>query len=201
MTTVIEQSHWELIPLRTSRLDIFEIRCHLYCIETISRWSNYCIVGGSSHLKSAISHHTYVDIIYIWYCKILIINKLVNAHTSRYRKNEWHGQLSWTINRYHGSSPYERVSMVGKGQFDMLTSILNSSQIYIIPYRGTSLDLSTLVPIESHEILAQAWTSSFINHIKSKLKRLISCNLQIYVSSLYFVRSFLKLYQLFNQFA
>ena len=80
----------------------------------------------------------------------------------------------------------------------MLTSILNSSQIYVIPYRGTSLDLSPLVPIESHEILAQAWTSGGIYHIQAKANILIALDLQINISSIYSVIYFLEANQFLN---
>ena len=80
----------------------------------------------------------------------------------------------------------------------MLTSILNSSQIYIIPYRGTSLDLSTLIPIKGHKILTQAWVSRCIYHIQTKANILITLDLQINISSIYSIIHFLQTNQLLN---
>ena len=52
--------------------------------------------------------------------------------------------------------------------------------------------LSTLVPIESHEILAQAWTSSSIHHIQTKTNWLVCIYLHIEVSRIYLIVCTLK---------
>ena len=66
----------------------------------------------------------------------------------------------------------------------MLTRVLDSCQIHIIPNRSTRLDLSTLVPIEGHKILAQAWVGGCIHHIQTKTNILVALDLQINISSI-----------------
>ena len=90
--------------------------------------------------------------------------------------------------------------MVGKGQFNMLTRILNGSQIHIVPRWSTRLNLSALVPIEGYKILAQARTSSSIHHIQTKTNWLVCIYLHIEVSRIYLIVCTLKTSKLFQQF-
>ena len=80
----------------------------------------------------------------------------------------------------------------------MFTSLLNSCQIHVIPYWGTSLNLSTLIPIEGHKILAQTRIGSCVHNIQAKVNILVTLNLQINISSIHFVIRFLKANQLLN---
>ena len=88
--------------------------------------------------------------------------------------------------------------MVGKGQFNMLTRILNGSQIHIVPRWSTCFNLSSLVPIEGHKILTQARASGCIHNIQAKTNVLVALNLEINISSIYSIIRFLKANQLLN---
>ena len=77
----------------------------------------------------------------------------------------------------------------------MFASVFNCIEINIIPNWLISLDFSSLIPVKGHEILAQAWASGSINHVKSEADRLISSDLKIDIGCVYSV-GFLELHKL-----
>ena len=198
---LINQAHWELIPLSTSLLHILFTRNYCLSGKAISWWKDSRISRLSLQLQCAIGHDTYIYIMYISYSKQLVVDHLIHAHASRHWYEERHSQLRWTLSRNHSSSPYDRVGMVGECEFHVFASSLHCINIHIKPLWFALHYLSTLVPVEGNQVFAQAWVGSFIYYVQTKCKWLVRMDFQIYILSIHLVVCALKACELLDESA
>ena len=201
ITHLIQQTHWELIPLGASILGIYLARLNNYGILTTSRWNNSSVHSFSFQLYWTVSLNTYIDIVHISSSKDAVVHQLIYTCMCRHWYQQWHSHLSWAICRYHSSHPNNRVCVVGEGKVDMITCLLHILDIHIVPNSLTCLYFCACGPVETYQILAQAWVSNAIGYIQTEVNWLVGNNLQIYILSIYLVVGFLEASELLNQVA
>ena len=198
---LIHQTHWELIPLRTRFLGIFSNRSNLSCVCASFRWDNSSIYWCCFQLYWAVSLNTHIDIVDVYCIEDAVIHQLIYTCTSRYWYEQWQGQLSRAIYRYHSSNPYNRICVVGECEVDMATQLFHSIKLHVKPCCLTSLNLSASGPIEGYQILTLARVSDSVVDIQTKVDWLIGNDLQEYIFSIYLVISALEALELFDQVA
>ena len=202
ITHLVNQAHWELIPLRTRVLHILFARNNLLSSQAICWRNDSSFDAFSFQLQCAICHYTYIYIMQISHSKQLIIDYMINARVSRYRHDQWHSQFGRTFHRYHSSRPYEWISVVSEGQFHMLTRCLHSIEVHVVPLHTiTFLYFRTLIPIKGNQVIAQARIGSRVHYVQTKTDRLVRMNLQINILGIYLIIYTLYASQFLQEFA
>ena len=156
-------------------------------------WSlNGSVNSSSSQLEWTVGYNANVDIVDWVSSHEAIVDNFVHAHASRNRHQERHSQFSRAINRNDRSHPYDRVSMVGEGEFHVFARTFDVGKVDIIPACGVSSHLSALVPIEVDKVLAQARVGSSVLHVETKCDSLIRSDHEIHICSIHAIVETLK---------